>query len=67
MLMDMNGDIVHVWKNVRGIGRMQLLRNGNLVVISRGVAELMPESIDVPMPQDSIDIPHSSDEILTQD
>ena len=27
---------------------------------------LMPKSIDIPMPQDAVDIPHSADEILTQ-
>ena len=36
ILMDMNGNVVHTWKNVRGIGRMQLLPNGNLVVINPG-------------------------------
>jgi len=36
ILMDMNGNIVHIWKNVSGIGRMQLLSNGNLVVTNNG-------------------------------
>ena len=52
MLMDMNGNVVHTWKNVRGIGRMQLLPNGNLVVINRGVADdrsdLLPPGEDEP-------------------
>ena len=39
ILMDMNGHIVHLWKNVRGIGRMQLLSNGNLVVTNFGPAD----------------------------
>jgi hypothetical protein len=52
MLMDMNGNVVHTWKNVRGIGRMQLLPNGNLVVINRGTADdrsdLLPPGEDEP-------------------
>ena len=52
MLMDMNGNVVHTWKNVRGIGRMQLLPNGNLVVINRGAADdrsdLLPPGEDEP-------------------
>ncbi len=33
MVMDMNGNIVHLWKNVQGYDRMQLLQNGNLVLM----------------------------------
>jgi len=33
MLIDMQGRVVHSWPRVRGIGRMRLDREGNLVVI----------------------------------
>jgi len=34
MLFDMNGNVVHAWKNVSGKGRMRLVENGHLVVIT---------------------------------
>jgi hypothetical protein len=33
MVIDMNGNIVHVWPRVRAIGRARLLRDGRLAVI----------------------------------
>lgn len=39
ILIDMNGNIVHTWGNIRCFGRLQLLSNGNLVFISRGSAD----------------------------
>jgi len=33
MIIDMNGNIVHVWPRVRAIGRVRLLRDGRLAVI----------------------------------
>jgi len=33
MIIDMNGNIVHVWPRVRAIGRARLLRDGSLAVI----------------------------------
>ncbi|MCW8985517.1 MAG: aryl-sulfate sulfotransferase [Thermoanaerobaculales bacterium] len=33
MIIDMNGNIVHVWPRVRAIGRARLLRDGRLAVI----------------------------------
>lgn len=33
MIIDMNGNIVHVWPNVRAIGRVRLHRDGRLAVI----------------------------------
>jgi hypothetical protein len=33
MIIDMNGNIVHVWPKVRAIGRARLLRDGRLAVI----------------------------------
>ncbi len=48
MLMDMNGKVVHAWPKARGIGRMRLLPNGNLVYISLGASE----APDLPPGQD---------------
>ena len=36
MLIDMNGNLVHVWPMVRAVGRARLNREGGLLVISRG-------------------------------
>jgi len=52
ILIDMDGKIVHIWKNVRGRSRMQLLKDGNLVVINRGPTSdkpgLLPPGVENP-------------------
>lgn len=34
MLIDMNGNLVHVWRGVKAVGRARLLADGSLLVIS---------------------------------
>jgi hypothetical protein len=41
MIIDMNGDVVHVWPRVRAIGRARLLPDGSLAVI--GIDNLVKE------------------------
>ena len=50
ILMDMKGSVVHTWENARGIGRMRLLPNGNLLLIAElnRSADALPPGQDEP-------------------